>query len=348
MAGISFRPVSLAAGSGFGFEDIPLAGWPHRHYSYVFSSMHAYIQPDISRIDVFIIGGAAGVVPTQQQLLDNHVHRFTEQGLRAQQHEISEVASSERRSASMSADQYLQQLSSPSLIPSGEGLPALSHRIVEKIKAGEYVDFSELPPAKGKGRTSSNDWDARVLLLQVQQTDNPRRLIPDFPTWAQCFALFTAVKASFQPAITSELMAYMSEMGKYAKRFQWPSWVIYDQNFRQEMASRPGLMWTRAEPTIFAQCFLGMAKQSAEAWCKYCHSVDHASDLCGEAPRRAPRVQPYPQGSTQICRNYNSQKGCFFHLCKYSHRCIICKGTHPKPQCPSLRGRKENTKPPSE
>ena len=92
----------------------------------------------------------------------------------------------------MPADQYPQQLSSPSLISSGEGLPALSHQLVEKIKAGEYVDFSELPPAKGKGRTSANDWDARMLLLQVQHTDNPSRLILDFPTWAQCFALFTA------------------------------------------------------------------------------------------------------------------------------------------------------------
>ena len=125
MAGISFRPVSLAAGSGFGFVYIPLAGWPLIHYSYVFSSTHAYIQPALSWIDVFIIGGAAGVVPTQQQLLDNHVQRFTEQGLRAQQHETSEVPSSERRSANMSADQYLQQLSSPSLIFSREAASRL-------------------------------------------------------------------------------------------------------------------------------------------------------------------------------------------------------------------------------
>ena len=102
------------------------------------------------------------------------------------------------------------------------------------------------------------------------------------------------VKASFLPSIMPELMAYMTEIGKYAKRFQWPSWVIYDQNFRQEMSSRPGLMWTRAEPTIFTQCFLGMAKHSAEAWCKYCHSMDHALDLCGrpqEKPLRSSHIR---------------------------------------------------------
>ena len=58
------------------------------------------------------------------------------------------------------------------------------HCHIENIKAGDYVDFLELPPAKGKGRAFSQDWDPWILLLQVQQTENPHRLIPDFPTWA--------------------------------------------------------------------------------------------------------------------------------------------------------------------
>ena len=164
----------------------------------------------------------------------------------------------------------------------------------------------------------------------------PRRLIPD-PIWAQCFALFAAIKASAQPAIIADLMAYMTEIAKYAKRFQWPCWVIYDQ-----MAShlRPGLLWTRAEPAVFAQCFLGLAKNSAEAWCRYCHSVDHTSDVCGEAPRKAPRIQVYSSGATQICRSFNSTKRCFFQMCKYLDRCAICKGPTPKFSA-AARGRAE-------
>ena len=289
----------------------------------------------------------AAVIPPQQQLLDAQVQHFTEQaGHSALQETPSSAhgASNTPERRSMVAEQYLQ-LSSSALVSIGEGLPALSQRLIEKIKAGEYVDFSDLPPAKGKSRSSANDWDTRVLLLQVQQSDNPRRLIPDFPTWAQCFALFAAIKASAQPASIADLMAYMTEIAKYAKRFQWPSWVIYDQNFRQEMASRPGLLWTRAEPAMFAQCFLGLAKNSAEAWCRYCHSVDHTSDVCGEAPRKAPRIQVQSSGATQICRNFNSPKGCFFQMCKYLHRCAICKGAHPKVQCGNPQRKRENTKP---
>lgn len=37
------------------------------------------------------------------------------------------------------------------LVQMGCGLAALPKKIIEKIEADEYVDFSDLPPAKGKG-----------------------------------------------------------------------------------------------------------------------------------------------------------------------------------------------------
>ena len=79
--------------------------------------------------------------------------------------------------------------------------PNIEYTIVEKIKAGENADFSELPLAKRKSHTSSQNWDVRTLLLQVQQTESPRCLILDFPAWAQRFALFATVMASHQPSM---------------------------------------------------------------------------------------------------------------------------------------------------
>ena len=43
--------------------------------------------------------------------------------------------------------------SSLSLVAVGKGLPLIPKKLVEKIKAGEYIDFSELPWAKGKARS---------------------------------------------------------------------------------------------------------------------------------------------------------------------------------------------------
>ena len=39
-----------------------------------------------------------------------------------------------------------------SLVPTGQGLPALPKKLVDRILSNEYIDFSELPPAKGKVR----------------------------------------------------------------------------------------------------------------------------------------------------------------------------------------------------
>ena len=108
------------------------------------------------------IGGTVqvAVIPPQQQLLDAHVQHFTEQAGHSALQETPSSANgalntTEQRS--MVAEQYLQ-LPSPALVSIGEGLPALSQRLIEKIKAGEYVDFSDLPPTKGKSRSSANDW----------------------------------------------------------------------------------------------------------------------------------------------------------------------------------------------
>lgn len=37
-----------------------------------------------------------------------------------------------------------------SLVPTGEGLPSLPKKLVDKIAAGEFIDLADLLPAKGR------------------------------------------------------------------------------------------------------------------------------------------------------------------------------------------------------
>ena len=78
------------------------------------------------------------------------------------------------------------------LIPTGPGLPALPKKVVERIHAGEYIDFSELPPAKGKVRPLHQGLDGQVILVQAHDQDlmQSKKLIQDLP---QCFAVYIAV-----------------------------------------------------------------------------------------------------------------------------------------------------------
>ena len=46
-------------------------------------------------------------------------------------------------------------------------------------------------------------------------------------------------------------MAYVLDTAKNAKRLKWSSWVIYDQNFCQEMADKGETNWAKIDPGIY-------------------------------------------------------------------------------------------------
>ena len=105
-------------------------------------------------------------------------------------------------------------------------------------------------------------------LLQPQEIDSQQKLIPDFIMWSQCFAVYTAVLAAEQPKRLLELMGYQFEMARYARKYKWPLWVIFDMHFRQEAACGLALSLAEAaghkESKLYSQCCTGMAKDPHE------------------------------------------------------------------------------------
>ena len=76
------------------------------------------------------------------------------------------------------------------------------------------------------------------------------------------------------------------------------SWIVYDQNFRQEVADMQNKQWAKVDPSIYAQCFTGMALR-AEAWCRYCHVFDHTSENCPSRQIQSlPMKRPFPTPAT--------------------------------------------------
>ena len=118
----------------------------------------------------------------------------------------------------------------------GFGLSPLPRKTVERMRAGNYVDFAELPPAKGKGRSIPQAMEGQVIVMQQRTWSSPAEFIPDYATWSQCFALYVAAVASHQPERLPDLMAYQALIARASKKYRWPSWLVYDQNFWQEAA----------------------------------------------------------------------------------------------------------------
>ena len=219
----------------------------------------------------------------------------------------------------------------------GTGLPALPKKLVERIRANEYIDFADLPPAKGKSRPLPQSLEGHVIVVQAADLAQPRRVIPDLATWSQCFALYVAVLAPSQPRL-ADLMAYQSLIAKVSAKFKWPSWVVYDQNFRQDAVGNPQLAWAKVDPSTYAQCFTNQAI-SRENWCEKCQSLDHTSGNCPSRPRKRPWSAMTPQAQSgsndDICKKYNRFNGdCKFGKeCRYLHICLKCREPHPISRC---------------
>ena len=176
------------------------------------------------------------------------------------------------------------------MVATGVGLGALPKKLVEKIKANEYIDFTELPPAKGKSRPVPQSLEGQVLVVQAADLLQARKIIPDLATWLQCFALYVATLALSQPSRVPEMMAYQTIIAKASQKYRWPSWIVYDQNFRQEAANNLAQSWTKVEPSIYAQCFTGQAI-SPENWCVHCHCLDHANKGCPLRPHKRTYIE---------------------------------------------------------
>ena len=87
----------------------------------------------------------------------------------------------------------------PSLVSIGHSLPLLPRKFIQQIKTGEFIDFAELPPAKGRQITPAN-YNTQILFVQLQDIGQQRKLIPDYLTWSQCFAVYTAVASGIRTA----------------------------------------------------------------------------------------------------------------------------------------------------
>ena len=87
----------------------------------------------------------------------------------------------------------------------GHPLPPIPKKLAERILAGEYVDMTEIPPAKGKVRPFPSP-EGGVLLVNAHDLQQQKRLVPDLATWVQCFGLYAAVVGSHTPERFGDLI----------------------------------------------------------------------------------------------------------------------------------------------
>ena len=242
----------------------------------------------------------------------------------------------------------------------GHGIPPLPKKMVERMINWEYVDFSELPPAKISGLKAPMDNGTILLVQSADLLKQQRRLIPNITVWVQCFCIYAGVMAMKHPDSIPDMLAYMREIVQANNQYRWPSWVIYDSSYRKQAAASGNRDWSKVDPSIYSRSFTGWAKSTS--WCELCVTLDHDTADCpynikpsyGQVSQpSATRSQLFglqltPKGrsgprSSFICIKYNKYGGdCKYGAsCRYKRVCSSCKGNHPRTKCSSKQASEE-------
>ena len=146
-----------------------------------------------------ILAGAGGEVPNTLELAQAGVQSFESEGDSCKQ--------TDSLLAKLNSSQEVASVQMPTvLVTMGTGLPALPKKLVAKILANEYIDFTKLPPA----RPAPQALEGQVVVVQAADLLQSRKMILDLGTWIQGFLLYTATLATKFPSRVPELMAYQT------------------------------------------------------------------------------------------------------------------------------------------
>ena len=89
----------------------------------------------------------------------------------------------------------------------------------------------------------------------------------------------------------------------------WPSWVIYDTLYYHRIAEIGQHDWSKVDPSIYAWCFTGWAKNPL--WCVIYVTLDHDMTDCPYASSqecKACRPSPYPSYASSSSNHRPSPK----------------------------------------
>ena len=226
-------------------------------------------------------------------------------------------------------------------------LPPIPGKVVERIRAGLFVDLKELLQ------------DNVALLQRLQEVNtgsqastggtSRMRDIRDPMTWASAFMAFVAARSD-NPE-TRDLLAYGQLVLLLARKHGGLGWVAYDHQFRQQAAAGSTAPWSELNLSLMAATVFATGGETPTRACPLCFAADHSARECAlaslevnKAPPRPPAsnrtaVRPRPYRTREeVCRRFN-RGACSSTSCKFEHTCSTCQqpghGSHECRRAPS-------------
>ena len=177
-----------------------------------------------------------------------------------------------------------------SMVPIVEGIQPISGKLVQKIDAGEFIDFADLRqdqlPQEDLNLPPNH---AGVVLVQSIESLRKKKRIVDFQSWAEAFMVFVAVRYREACPEVANLMAYGVILNQSAREHSIDRWLLYDRRFRELAGAKKTVKWNEMNFGLWNRYFTGQAKAKS---CSRCLAPGHSSWECTEvAPKKSIPVQ---------------------------------------------------------
>ena len=203
----------------------------------------------------------------------------------------------------------------------GEGLGSLLKRTYDKAIRWECVDLAEFRPKSAVERWALEaDTHKVVVLPGFEVAQAKQKPVTDIVTWMQCFGRYMAAMTGKFPECSSGFISHMLTVLRAYVEVEEPGWRLYDEAFRDKMASTGVRSWTGMDVKVYQEVCGGRSKRRAGG-----PSV--VSSVGWKRPT---------EGRKQyVCWQFNEGHCSYGPKCKFPHVCESCRGQHSKKDCPS-------------
>ena len=149
----------------------------------------------------------------------------------------------------------------------GAVVPPVPPRLVDRIKAGEYIDMAELlPNCMGTINPSSTDKSAKQKIHRRQVTSTIE--------WVQCFNVYLSVICGTCLERTPDLLTCQMLIIEVSMVYEGNAWIGYDRQFGQAAEANLDTQWSKTDTDLWYLAFIGAVKRSR---CTHCLSLSHKS-----------------------------------------------------------------------
>ena len=148
----------------------------------------------------------------------------------------------------------------PTSVWLGDSLWSISKRTHDKLMRWEFVDLGEFRPRTSLDRT----WRQRSRWsFKAWWWPRPKIAITNIITWVQYFSKFTAAVAQKYPECTPGFMSHMLVVLKAFGEVEERGWRLYDEAFREKMASMGLKQWPRVNVHVYQEMCGGFPRKRA-------------------------------------------------------------------------------------